>query len=300
MHANDGIEWLTHDPAGNIYAAGWFTNGPTNQVGNPYIAKFDGTSWSDITTNSNLDTIVLQGSWGTWIQDLSTDRFGNIYCEMTLSSGHYGILKFDGTSWSSLPLPPAFFYNANWPYTAYGTFGHQLLFDHDNNLYVGYTECDSANSCHLFPFMYNGTAWSLFGDTATFPLKNQMGFTWMAMDNADNIYFLSGSYDTVTCPSSPYAGQLVIKYTQPTGVHGVNVYHPVNVYPNPASDLLHVYANSNMEQLEVTDITGKLVYSKSNNQKQTEIDVSDFANGLYFCRISTGNDSYIKKFVVLH
>jgi hypothetical protein len=62
------------------------------------------------------------------------------------------------------------------------------------------------------------------------------------------------------------------------------------LYPNPttASILL-----SNTEESSITlfDLQGKLLYKKTNTDKQTLIDVSNYATGLYIAHIVKGDKS---------
>ena len=68
----------------------------------------------------------------------------------------------------------------------------------------------------------------------------------------------------------------------------------VNIFPNPCSDFL--YVKSEPAQAEILNSNGQIVYSKYFNSKQNnKIDVSNFAKGVYFIKISNNNFTTVKK-----
>jgi hypothetical protein len=72
-----------------------------------------------------------------------------------------------------------------------------------------------------------------------------------------------------------------------------------NVYPNPTSDYIHfdIPLNNQDAQIEVFDITGKLIYQAAlGNDKN--LSVNSFNKGLYLFRIVSQNSTYSGKFMV--
>ena len=88
---------------------------------------------------------------------------------------------------------------------------------------------------------------------------------------------------------SPYLGQ-VFNYSTITGVEDVNGLNRISIYPNPVKNELSVFVNgfktySNLE-LQIYSNTGKLVFSrKIVANQQVTINVSTFAQGVYFCKV---------------
>lgn len=61
------------------------------------------------------------------------------------------------------------------------------------------------------------------------------------------------------------------------------------IYPNPAQKTIHVIStNDNIKTLEITDITGKVVYLKSLSgyQKHFIVDITNLAKGFYFVKLN--------------
>jgi len=76
----------------------------------------------------------------------------------------------------------------------------------------------------------------------------------------------------------------------------------VNVYPNPASDMVTIdYTSFSTTQVRVFDINGRPVM-QFNNQQETgklQLDVSNFAKGYYFIQIDNGISQQIAKLVIM-
>jgi hypothetical protein len=84
---------------------------------------------------------------------------------------------------------------------------------------------------------------------------------------------------------------------QTVGINEVNLSNQITVYPNPASNTLTILTNNNLtiQQLQLLDITGKVIAHFNN---QTEIDLTNIANGMYLLKIQTQNGNLIKQVVV--
>lgn len=292
LHANFGFNSLCTDVEGNVYATGHFTTGPTNQQGMYYIAKFDGSTWSDITTNSNLDTIVLNG---TDFLSLKSDHQGNIYClaACLAEQGNWCFIKYDGTKWVRLSSPPNFYMN---PIPAfYNHIGDIYTVDKLDNLITGIYMTDSFLVTHFYPMKFDGNNWSVIGTPGSYPDNSCNG---IATDNYGGIYYISSHFDTTVCPQ--YPPQYVAKYQSPVGVPQVNNYYPVQIYPNPASSNIEITCSNIIQQIQITDIFSKIVYTNSKQQQTLSIDVSAWPSGLYFCRLKAQSSFFTKKVVVIH
>jgi hypothetical protein len=98
LNANTWVQALAFDRAGNLYAGGSFQD----SVGNAYIAKWDGHTWTPIPASS-----TAPGYGGGTITGICFDDGGNLYATSRLS-GSSGVLagKWDGHSWTSLSNDP--------------------------------------------------------------------------------------------------------------------------------------------------------------------------------------------------
>jgi acetyl esterase/lipase len=73
--------------------------------------------------------------------------------------------------------------------------------------------------------------------------------------------------------------------------------YEAEIYPNPAQDILFI-KNKNSEAIGIYciyDITGRKILSENSKMIETNIDVSDFSDGIYFIKI---NDNQLMKFII--
>ncbi|HIP31912.1 MAG TPA: T9SS type A sorting domain-containing protein [Crocinitomicaceae bacterium] len=76
----------------------------------------------------------------------------------------------------------------------------------------------------------------------------------------------------------------------------------VSVAPNPASDYLSVKTfNLQSPSIKILDVLGNIVFSKTKELSSSNINISNFKNGVYFVVIESSNSSPItKRFIVKH
>ncbi len=69
----------------------------------------------------------------------------------------------------------------------------------------------------------------------------------------------------------------------------------VKVYPNPTNNILNVTSSIKQFNVQLTDVTGKVVYAETVNSNNTSIDVSKYSKGIYFLQV---NNNAVYKVVV--
>ncbi|MBP5563419.1 MAG: choice-of-anchor J domain-containing protein [Bacteroidales bacterium] len=84
--------------------------------------------------------------------------------------------------------------------------------------------------------------------------------------------------------------------TAGTGVesHGVKTV----VFPNPANNVININSSSNINRVEIFNMMGQMVGNYNVNDVNTQINTSNFANGVYTVKIETENGMSTKKFTV--
>jgi hypothetical protein len=73
------------------------------------------------------------------------------------------------------------------------------------------------------------------------------------------------------------------------------------IYPNPAGGRLYIRNDNVITELEIIDITGKVVCRKKNeiSSRLITIDISYLKSGAYFVRSFAGNMTYLNRFLKL-
>lgn len=89
---------------------------------------------------------------------------------------------------------------------------------------------------------------------------------------------------------------LPLCYSIYTGVEAIKESEDLVLFPNPTSGLIQIKTDQKINSIEVMDVFGRrMLYSEKN---QTEINISDFKNGVYFIRLSDSKgNSCVKKII---
>ena len=86
----------------------------------------------------------------------------------------------------------------------------------------------------------------------------------------------------------------MLDVTTPAGIEEVAL-ESTTVYPNPATDVLNINTNENVQRVEIFNMQGQLV--KAENGTVNHISVKDLANGLYTVKLTTDNGTSMHKII---
>jgi hypothetical protein len=69
-------------------------------------------------------------------------------------------------------------------------------------------------------------------------------------------------------------------------------------FPNPASNVLNINSENNLEQVSITDMSGRTIKTINNsNTNQLKVDVFDLSAGVYFIQVVSNGVPQIQKFI---
>jgi hypothetical protein len=71
----------------------------------------------------------------------------------------------------------------------------------------------------------------------------------------------------------------------------------VVVSPNPTSGVFNVKASSMIQSVAVYDLQGRIVATHLLGETAAAINISAYANGVYFVKVKTANGSQVQKLV---
>jgi hypothetical protein len=72
----------------------------------------------------------------------------------------------------------------------------------------------------------------------------------------------------------------------------------IHIYPNPATDVITIrWSTAEPTTIEILDITGKVVWMRSNGAPQTTIDISTLPNGVYLVRVRSASQMEVQKII---
>ncbi|MDB5274659.1 MAG: hypothetical protein JWO58_3026 [Chitinophagaceae bacterium] len=184
FHPYSTIYTMTIDKNDNIYAAVSYIEGLDEGThGYEFVAKWDGTSWSEVGTGN--DTLNTTGNPSenifSTIYAVITDNDGNVYATGSFlnSNGYAYVAKWDGAHWSELGIG-ANALNANDQIRT-------LAIDNTGNIYAAGRFTDSNNK--LYVAKWDGTTWSELGlgsNALNADLPNDI--LALETDNNGNVY----------------------------------------------------------------------------------------------------------------
>jgi hypothetical protein len=166
---NNVISTTLIDKAGNVYAAGQFTN---SQHKNVVAVLSANGKWVELGGSASLQASGI-------ITSLATDAAGNLIAAggFTDATGHIYVAKWDGSRWTELGMGSKAL-NANGVIYSVET-------DLNGNVYVGGSLMDSAGNYYVAK--WNGTTWSSLGSGAGSLKANSLIYSIKA-DAAGNVY----------------------------------------------------------------------------------------------------------------
>lgn len=239
--ANGNIWSLCSDKNGNIYASGMITN----SFGNYYVAKFDGTNWSEV---GGVNSLAANG----FVTRICVDTFGNLYAagQFTNQNGNYYVAKFNGATWSELGGLNSLAAN-----NGIGA----IEADQTGNIYASgnFTNLNNNNYVAIF----NGTNWSELGGNNSLSANDYIGS--IVNDALGNIY-VAGNFKNLA------GHQYVAKFNGVnwTEVGGFDALGVDSIITTICSDL-----NGNIYAGGFFNINGKKCISKFNG--------TSWSNGFY-------------------
>lgn len=126
-------------------------------------------------------------------------------------------------------------------------------------------------------------------------------FTWSTLSNSLNILISPTITTTYTLEGTSTAGCydseiLIVTVDQCNGFIENIRPNPVSVYPNPSSNKLLIETQKEIK-ISIYDAAGKLILDERSINENYNLDVSNYAKGLYFLRVSDSKISQTIKFI---
>ncbi len=90
---------------------------------------------------------------------------------------------------------------------------------------------------------------------------------------------------------------MITVITRNDGISNYDLESSVNLYPNPTADRVTISAQGMMESVSMYDVYGKLINMMKVNDTNATVDLSSYASGVYFARITTENGVVTKRVV---
>lgn len=134
--------------------------------------------------------------------------------------------------------------------------------------------------------------------TPSFAYQWLLNDTALAGANSQSIKPLVAGMYKVLITDSNGCSNVSTPYSSNVGIN--ELYNDeIKVYPNPAGTTLTIELNITAYNLNITDITGRVVYNQTSiSNSSVHINCKPFHKGIYFIQIKNLNTTYVKKLII--
>ena len=102
--------------------------------------------------------------------------------------------------------------------------------------------------------------------------------------NSGETYYIQVMPLPIACKGSA-CGDFNITVTENALSNNIVENNLFNIYPNPVQDILSVKSKSKITSIQVYNVLGKVLLTRTPNALNTEVDLSSFSNGYYLLRL---------------
>jgi hypothetical protein len=83
------------------------------------------------------------------------------------------------------------------------------------------------------------------------------------------------------------------------GINELSIGNLISAVPNPASSVVLISSTSDLERVEIVNLTGQVLISEVTGEKTHRLNVEGLANGVYFIKAYTGSKQVVLKKLVI-
>lgn len=144
------------------------------------------------------------------------------------------------------------------------------------------------------------------GGSAILTASGAINYTWTSAGNQttsaisvtpaiSTVYNVVGT-NSLGCSTNTNVTVLVIICTNVQSQ--VMAMNPVNIYPNPnRGEFTIELVNGETKEIEVLDLTGRVILKSRTDKDAVEVNIKDLANGLYYVKVHSANATDIFKVI---
>jgi len=163
-------------------------------------------------------------------------------------------------------------YDINWGSLSVSNVDIDYSLDGSTNWVTIATNITSNDGSNIY-------VWAVSGITGTYPNAKIK----ISSSSDPNVYALSEAFTLAD---------------QAAGIVSNNKQKIINIYPNPTNGIVNFeFAETNIQKLTISDITGKQIIEKTKLQQNEQIDLSNFESGIYLISIQTDKEIFTKKII---
>jgi hypothetical protein len=161
--------------------------------------------------------------------------------------------------------------------------------------------CDSAITTTITPDQVD-TSVTVVNETLTATLAGAT-YQWLDCGNGNTPIAGANAQSYIAIVNGTYAVSVTMNgctdtsnchLILSTGITSAQA-STLHIYPNPTHDILYISANAMAGTIELVDLTGKIILSKTFTGKSITLDLSSFASGAYLLNVYTAQGKTTSK-----
>ncbi len=310
--ADGGVKFRQDDAWTLNWGASGFPNG-TGTPGGANIPATNGTwdvtfnlttkAYSFVPAGVDYDMVTIAGSSMvmmntldgiTYTADNVTFETGDVAFRVNDAAVGWGSMAFPtGTAVEGMSIPvPANSYNVTFNKE---TGAYSFNFVRISLIGAGVVSWETDTQLATTDGInYTLSNFTFAGGEGKFRLNNAWETSWGTLE------FPSGTATSVDGPNMVItAGTYNVTFNRLTGAFaftastaGLNniVAYSVAAYPNPTQGVWNFDAgNNSISTIQITDVTGKIIFTKNTAASTATVDAAGFSAGIYFARVTAGN-----------
>jgi hypothetical protein len=247
----------------------------------PYIAYRDPSNSSHIAVkklNGNVWEYVDQAGLAAYTGQqyhprILFDALNNLYLGFTDSASKMHVKRLNNGVWESVGAD--FFTTAK-------TEECEMSVDHNNVLYVTYSELEDNFRAKAKVKKFNGTNWELVGEPNFSPTANLLSKIDFSENNTPIVCYSAIDDNNQSEIHTRYFGELnALSVSKAPVTNSQTLF----LAPNPTATTFSVIGNKDIEELEIFDLRGKKVFSQSKTSQ--DINVATLSSGVYIVKVKT-------------
>jgi len=167
-----------------------------------------------------------------------------------------------------------------------------------NPLHFNMTSLQMVDASHDFYARMNGNVMELIFENIQLDsgghgnillkLKSSTALAENLVLNSANIFFDYGAAINTSEEQTVFADLSKDDFTKNTSIQ---------VYPNPVQSEITIKAESTINSIQLYDVQGRIVFSKSSTQNSVTVDLSSYGAGVYFVTIITSEGRKTRKII---
>jgi len=164
--------------------------------------------------------------------------------------------------------------------------------------------CGGIGNCE-FQIAWNesGTRWEIYADDGNGTFANTYVLYYNTEPSLPNPPSLSlGNWTEETSVTQSLCGAIISltgdMQDTTLGVRNLLMENQISIYPNPSNTIITIgnFEKWQIQEIDFFDISGRLVMKHM--ELKSQIDVSKLSKGVYFIKLTTNDQIFLKKLVV--